>query len=63
MRAMCGVQLKDMRTSTDVVLMLGFNGMMDLLVVTNSVCWYSHVWREGVLRRALEVEVKGRKGG
>ena len=34
---MCGVQLKDMRTSMDVVLMLGFNGTMDLLVVTNSV--------------------------
>ena len=63
MRAMCGVQLKDMRTFTDVVLMLGFNGTMDLLVVTNSVRWYGHVWREGVLRRALEVEVKERKGG
>ena len=31
--------------------------------MTNSVRWYGHVWREGVLRRALEVEVKERKGG
>ena len=61
MRAMCGVQLKDRRTSLDVVLMLGFNGTMDLFVVTSSVRWYGHVRSEGVLRRTLEVEVKERK--
>ena len=63
MRAMCGVQLNDRRTSSDVVLMVGLNGTMDLLVMTSSVHWYGHVWSEGVLRKALEVEVKGRKGG
>ena len=59
-RAMCGIQLKDRKGSTDLMFMLGLSETIDLLAIANSVRWYGHVWRieDGdVLRRALEFEV------
>ena len=61
-RAMCGVNLKDGKRSTDVMFMLGLNETMDQLVMAISVRWYSHVLRGedgNVLRRALDFEVEG----
>ena len=58
-RAMCGVQLKARKRSTDLMLMLGLNETIDQLAMANSVHWYCHV-----LRRALyfEVEDQRKKG-
>ena len=40
MRAMCGVQLKDIKRSTDLMLMLGLNETMDQLAIANcSLVW------------------------
>ena len=61
-RAMCGVQLKDIKRSKD--LMLGLNGTIDLLAIANSVCWYGYVLRREdghVLRTALDFEVDGQR--
>ena len=44
--------------------MLGLNVTIDQLAMANIVCWYVHVLRREdghVLRRALELEVKGEK--
>ena len=46
--------------------MLGLNETMDQLDIANSVRWYGHVLRREdshVLKRSLDFEVKGRKGG
>ena len=62
MRAMCGVQLKDGKLSTE--LMLGLNETIDQLAMANSGGWYDHVLRRGdghVLRR-VEVEGQWKKG-
>ena len=61
-RAMCRVQLKDRKRSTDLMLMLGFNETIDQLAIANSVRWHGHVLRREdghALRRALELEVEG----
>ena len=61
-RAMCGVQLKDIKRSTDLMFMLGFNETMDQLIMANSVHWYGHVLRREdghVLRMALYFKVEG----
>ena len=67
MKATCGVQLKDRKKSTDLMLMLGLNETIDQLAMVNSVRWYGHVLRREdghVLRRALQFEVEGqRKNG
>ena len=45
--AICGVQLRDRKRSSDLMFMLGLSEAMDQLAVANSVCWYGHVlWRE-----------------
>ena len=44
-RAMCGVQLKDIKKSMDLMFMLGWKETMDQLTMANSVCWYGHVLR------------------
>ena len=44
-RAMRGVQLKDRKRSTDLMLMLGLKETIDQLAMANSVCWYAHVLR------------------
>ena len=41
-RAMCGVQLKDRKISTDLILMLGLKEIIDQLAMANSVRWYGH---------------------
>ena len=54
---MCGVQLKDRKTSTDLMFMLGLSEMTDQLAMANSVRWYGHVLRREdghVMRRALD---------
>ena len=66
-RAMCGVQLTDRKTSTDLMLMLCLKKTIDQLAIANSVRWYGHVLRREdghVLRRALDfgVEGQGKKG-
>ena len=61
-RTMCGVQLKDIKRSND--LMLGLNETTYQLAKAISVCWYGHVLRrEGghVLRRSLDFEVDGQR--
>ena len=61
-KAMCGVQLKDRKRSTDLMFMLSLKESIDQLSMANRVCWYSHVLRREdghVLRRALDFEVGG----
>ena len=63
-RAMCGIQLKDIRRSTDLMFMLVLSETKDQFAMANSVHWYGHVLRrEGshVLRRALYFEVEGQR--
>ena len=64
MRAMCGVQLKDSKRSTDLMLMLGLNETIDQLAMANSVRWNGHVLRrEGghVMRRTLDYEAEDQR--
>ena len=61
-RAMCGVQLKDRKRSTDFMFMLGLRETMDQLAMTNSVRWYGRLLRREdghVIRWALRFEVGG----
>ena len=44
-RAMCGVQLKDRKRSTDLMFMLYLNEFIVQLSMASNVCWYSHVFR------------------
>ena len=63
-RAICGLQLKDRKRSTDLMFMLGLIEAMDHLAMANSVRWYGHVLsREDghVLRRAFDFEVAGQR--
>ena len=39
-RAMCGVQLKDRKISTDLVFMLGLNETIDQFAMVNCAHWY-----------------------
>ena len=64
LRAMCGVQLKVRKKSTDLMFMLGLNVAMDQMVMANSVRWHGHELRREdshVLRRALDFEVEGQR--
>ena len=59
LKAICGVQLKDRKRSTDLMFMLGLNETIDQLSMANSVRWYGHVLRRmdgHVLRMALDFE-------
>ena len=61
-RVICGVQLKDKNTYTDLMIMLGLNEAIDQLAMASIVHWYGHVLRREdghVLRRALKIEVEG----
>ena len=67
-RAMCEVQFKDRKRSTDLMLMLGLSKVIDRFAMANSVHRYGHVlMREDghVLRRSLDFDVDGQrtKGG
>ena len=44
-RAMCGVQLKARKRSTDLIFMLGLKETVDQLAMANNVRWYGHVLR------------------
>ena len=63
MRAICGVQLKDRKT-TKYLLLMGFNETIEQLAMANCVHWHGHVLRREhghILRRALDFEVEGQK--
>ena len=63
-RAMCGLQLKDRKRSTDLMFVLGLSETMDQLAMEDSVRWYGHMlMREDghVLRRALDGVVEGER--
>ena len=63
-KAICGVQLKYRRRSTDFMLMLGLNESIDQLAIANSVHWYGYVLRRDdshILRWALDFEVEGQR--
>ena len=65
-RAICGVQLKDRKRSTDLMFMLGLRETIDQIAIANSVHCYGHVLRREdghVLRRALDFRVEERRGG
>ena len=58
-RAMCGVQLKDRKRTTNL---MGMKEIIDQLAMANSVCWYGHVLRrsqrghgESRLRKKVKV--------
>ena len=62
-RAMCGLQLKDIRRSKDLIL-LGLNNIIDKLSMGNSVHWYGHVLRKEdgqVLRMTLYSDAKSQR--
>ena len=64
MGAMCGLQLKDRKRSTDLVFMLDFSETLYQLAIANSVSCYGHVLRREnahVLRRAIDFEVEGQR--
>ena len=42
-RSMCGVQLNDIKRSTDLMFMLGLREPIDQLAMANSVRWHGHV--------------------
>ena len=44
-REMCGVHLKDRKTSSDLMLMFGLNETIDQFAMANSVRWYGRVLR------------------
>ena len=48
-RAISGVQLKDRRRSTDLMHILGLSETIDQLTMANSVHWYGHVLRRGMV--------------
>ena len=56
-RAMCGVQLKSRKRSTDL------SETIDQLAMANSVRWHGHVLRrvDGYVLRSLDFEVKGQR--
>ena len=62
-RAMCGVQLKDRKRSTDLMFMLGLKETIDHFAMANSVRWYGHVMKgeDGHIIRALDFEVEGQR--
>ena len=45
MRAMCGLQLKGQKGSTDLMFMLEVNETTDQLTMPNIVHWYGHELR------------------
>ena len=61
-RGMCGVQLKDRKSSTDLMFVLGLSETIHHLAMANSAHWYGHVlMREDghVFRRVLDFELEG----
>ena len=66
MRAMCGVKIIEKRRSQELMSMLGSKDALNELARANGVQLYGHVLRRDssdILRRALDFEVAGRRGG
>ncbi len=64
-RMMCGVKLKDRKSSKELMSMTGLNEDIVTLVKRSRLRWYGHVLRrnDGIgIRRALEFEVEGVTG-
>ena len=64
-RAMCGVQLKGQKRSTDLMFILGLKETTDQLAMANSVRWYGHVLRREdghVFRLDFKFEGQRKKG-
>ena len=64
LRTICGVQLKNIRSSTDMMSMLGLEETMDHLAMANRVRWYGHVLRREdghVFRRSLDFAIEGQR--
>ena len=62
-RPMCGVQLKDVNRSKDLMFVLDLFETSDQLAMASSVRWYGHVLRREdchVLRSALDFEVESK---
>ena len=63
-RAMCGVQPKNRKRSSDLMFMLGLIENIDQLAMANSVHWYGHVLSRldgHILTKALDFEVEGQR--
>ena len=63
-RAMCGVQHKEGKRSSTLMLMQGLNENIDQLAMANSVRWHGYVFRRedgNILRRAIDLEVEGQR--
>ena len=59
---MFGVHLKDRKTSTDSMLMLGLNETIHQLPMESSVYWHGYVLRKEdvyIFRRTLDFEIEG----
>ena len=64
LRAMCGIQPKDIKRSINLMLMLGLNEIIDQMVMANSVCWHGNVLRREdghILSRAFDLEIEGQR--
>ena len=63
-RAMCGVKLRDRRSTEDLREMLGLEEPLELRARANGVRWYGHVLRkddEHVLRKVMGFELDARR--
>ena len=66
MRAMCVVKMIEKRRSQEHTSLLGLQDTLDGLARASGVRWYRHVMRRNngdVLRRALDFQVVGKRGG
>ena len=64
MRAMCGQEVVDRKTTEEQMDMLGLKETIDQLATANGVKWYRHVLRrddDSVLRVALDLEASGKR--
>ena len=64
MREMCGVQLKDRKSSMDLMLMFRLNETIDQLAMANSVRLHGDVLKREdgrVMRKALDFEVEWKR--
>ena len=65
MRAICGIEMIEKRRSQELTSLLGLKDTLDELARASGMQWYGHVLRRdngGVLRRALDFGVAGRRG-
>ena len=63
-RAMCGSKLMEKKRTEDLMEMIGLKEKVVQMAKANGVGWYGHVLRRDdghILRKALEVEVRGKR--